>query len=79
MSQFEDALELSAIVCDDHAKFLREEAHAGGDFNYLIARCREANYLASQIRRMKPPYPFCRTPEKCAGNGYCKSDPACNN
>ena len=25
-----------------------------------------------------PPYPFCRTPEKCAGKGYCPRDPACN-
>jgi hypothetical protein len=29
-------------------------------------------------RELKPPYPFCRTPEKCAGQGYCKRDPACN-
>lgn len=26
----------------------------------------------------KPPYPFCRTPEKCAGKGYCPADIACN-
>ena len=25
-----------------------------------------------------PPYPFCRTPEKCAGKGYCPADIACN-
>lgn len=25
-----------------------------------------------------PPYPFCRTPEKCAGKGYCPRDIACN-
>ena len=25
------------------------------------------------------PYPFCRSPEKCAGKGYCPNDPACNN
>lgn len=25
-----------------------------------------------------PPYPFCRTPEQCAGKGYCQRDPACN-
>jgi hypothetical protein len=24
------------------------------------------------------PYPFCRTPVKCAGNGYCKQEFACN-
>lgn len=25
-----------------------------------------------------PPYPFCRTPDRCAGKGYCPRDPACN-
>lgn len=25
-----------------------------------------------------PPYPFCRHPEDCAGRGYCRHDPACN-
>lgn len=27
----------------------------------------------------RPPYPFCCTPEKCAGKGYCPKDIACNN
>lgn len=26
----------------------------------------------------EPPYPFCRTPEKCAGKGYCPAVFACN-
>ncbi len=26
----------------------------------------------------KPPYPFCRTPEKCVGKGYCPAEFACN-
>lgn len=26
----------------------------------------------------KPPYPFCRTPDKCSGKGYCPRDIACN-
>lgn len=26
----------------------------------------------------KSPYPFCRTPEKCAGKGYCPAEFACN-
>lgn len=26
----------------------------------------------------KPPYPFCYTPAKCAGKGYCPRDIACN-
>ena len=25
-----------------------------------------------------PPYPFCRTPQLCAGKGYCPHDIACN-
>jgi hypothetical protein len=28
---------------------------------------------------LPPPYPFCRTPKQCAGKGYCRNDPACNN
>lgn len=26
---------------------------------------------------VKPPYPFCRHPDKCAGKGYCPRDPTC--
>lgn len=26
----------------------------------------------------EPPYPFCRTPDKCAGKGYCPAEFACN-
>lgn len=26
----------------------------------------------------KVPYPFCRTPLKCAGVGYCRAEFACN-
>ena len=25
-----------------------------------------------------PPYPFCRTPDKCRGKGYCPAEYACN-
>ena len=25
-----------------------------------------------------PPLPFCRTPERCAGKGYCPREIACN-
>jgi hypothetical protein len=28
--------------------------------------------------RADAPYPFCRTPAKCAGKGYCPADIACN-
>lgn len=31
-----------------------------------------------RVHELKPPYPFCRTPDKCAGQGYCKRDPACD-
>jgi hypothetical protein len=30
-------------------------------------------------RPAPPPYPFCRTPELCAGKGYCPKEIACNN
>lgn len=34
--------------------------------------------LSTWIIPEPPPYPLCRTPEKCAGKGYCPNDPACN-
>ena len=30
------------------------------------------------VTKEAPPYPFCRTPDRCAGRGYCPRDPACN-
>lgn len=27
---------------------------------------------------VRAPYPFCRTPDKCAGKGYCPQEIACN-
>lgn len=33
----------------------------------------------SEVNGGAPPYPFCHTPDKCAGKGYCRNDPACNN
>ena len=38
------------------------------------AREEAARYLAPKA----PPYSFCRTPDKCAGKGYCPRDIACN-
>ena len=40
---------------------------------------RSDGLFALRIPIAAAPYPFCRTPAKCAGNGYCKADPACNN
>lgn len=34
--------------------------------------------LASGDTEELPPYPFCRTPEKCKGKGYCPADPSCD-
>jgi len=31
-----------------------------------------------EIELLKVPYPLCSMPEKCAGKGYCRKDPACN-
>lgn len=58
-----DALERAAQVCELHARFCKDEAHGGGDFQHLIARCDEATYNASRIRALMntPPAPL---PEK---------------
>ena len=34
--------------------------------------------IKASARTISAPYPFCRSPEKCAGRGYCPNDPACN-
>lgn len=45
----------------------------------LHNRSRYSNDRSLQrVHELKPPYPFCRTPDKCAGQGYCKRDPACD-
>ena len=38
----------------------------------------EIERLDRQSSAPSPPYPFCRTPEKCAGKGYCPAEIACN-
>jgi hypothetical protein len=45
-------LEEAAAECERHATFLREEAHAGGDWKHLMDRHQEAVYLANQIRKL---------------------------
>lgn len=48
----------------------------------ISAECDEAEE-ADDRRRANPlepraPYPFCRTPDQCAGKGYCPKEFACN-
>jgi len=50
-------LEEAAKVADEHAKFCHKEAHSGGDFQHLVARRDEANYLAQRIRSLKQESP----------------------
>jgi hypothetical protein len=47
-----DALEEAATVCDEHAAFLKHEAHAGGAWDYLMRRHEEAVHLAAMIRKL---------------------------
>lgn len=47
------ALEEAASECDRHAKFCKDEAHKGGDFQHLITRADEATYNAERIRAMR--------------------------
>lgn len=32
----------------------------------------------TQVEVPAAPYPFCRTPDECAGKGYCPKEIACN-
>lgn len=53
-----ETLERAAKECDRHAKFCKDEAHKGGNFQHLIARCEEATYNAQRIRALaQPPEP----------------------
>lgn len=47
------AIEKAAEECDRHAAWLKEEAHAGGNWEHLIARADEAAYNAKRIRALK--------------------------
>lgn len=48
----------------------------------LVKACASHSAAVTEMLRLNanpPPYPFCRTPSKCSGSGYCRRDPACNN
>lgn len=53
LAGYHQALEDAAKECERHAKFCKDEAHKGGDFQHLITRCDEATYNAERIRAMK--------------------------
>lgn len=57
------ALERAARIGRAYNKLMKLPDHPGEDI---------------PIGPPPPPYPFCRTPEKCAGKGYCPADIACN-
>jgi hypothetical protein len=60
------------------------QPHHSGSTGRVLLRFEdgsEGEYFPNVINarwREDPPYPFCRTPDKCAGKGYCPNDPACN-
>ena len=37
----------------------------------------DARELLKRLDEKMPPYPFCSTPDKCAGLGSCPRDPVC--
>jgi hypothetical protein len=42
-----------------------------------VETAREIGLKALHDTRPKPPYPFCRHPEKCIPVGRCLADPCC--
>ena len=68
---------------------MRPETVCGGSQAQVLFCVKDAQAdiieLAARVRELEvkiksaAPYPFCRTPDKCAGAGYCRNDPACNN
>jgi hypothetical protein len=47
--------EACAAECDRHAEFCKSEAHKGGNFEHLMTRKAEADYLAERIRALPGP------------------------
>lgn len=45
--------EAAATECDRCSEFLHKEAHSGGDFEHLMTRKRQAEYLAGRIRALR--------------------------
>lgn len=59
------------------------EPHTGRHYGryevYHGVRQLEFDFTYPSVTTGVTPYPFCRTPDRCAGRGYCPNDPACNN
>ena len=45
-----DTLQEAAEECDRHAKFCKDQALAGGDYDHLMIRSAEAKHNATRIR-----------------------------
>ncbi len=78
-------------VTQDQMDRLHGAAHSGAMFGGQAAYdgCLKVQAIIAEIafkegfdkspgNAPEPPYPFCRTPEKCAGKGYCPRDIACD-
>ena len=69
--------------CRDLLQRVKDELYLGCELR--IEGCDGSHCpgaLCCEIRKalaaLAPPYPFCRTPQQCAGKGYCTKEIACN-
>lgn len=53
----------------------RADGMAGDTEGVIIVPIDQCETIAPWL----PPYPFCMTPQICAGQSYCRRNPACNN
>lgn len=64
------------MLWQNFARFEPEDAIGDDDDSYGVVLNACAGWGNVYVRR--PPYPeFCRTPDLCAGRGYCPRDPCC--
>jgi len=67
-------------------ELLNELESLGGPERESFATTQRRGKVRAQIHQLAgtlparpaPPYPFCRTPDECAGKGYCPKDPSCS-
>lgn len=72
------------FVCDglpgpDGPRFVELEDKSGRSIALGEWVSRSDGLFALRVPIANAPYPFCRSPARCAGKGYCPNDPACNN
>ena len=71
-------LEVEATSAVDACRLVKDYGLVEASSNFNVISVSEKKKINQARPLEEPPYPFCRSPEKCGGWGYCRNDPACN-